>query len=152
MNKKVYLRYDNIKYNKLLKKNKIKKWIKKIFRELKLKKSYCSIFFTNLETMKMLNDQYFNKKSPTDVIAFSQIEGKKCDFMNSNFIGDIAICVPYAKEQSMERNHSLYLEILYLILHGILHLLGYDHKEYEKGEMIDLQNKIFFKLTGENFG
>ena len=44
------------------------------------------------------------------------------------------------------------MEIFYLLLHGILHLLGHDHKHYEKGEMIDLQNKIFLKLTGVNFG
>ncbi len=152
MKKYIYLYYINKNYNNLIKKNKIIKWVKKIFKELNLKKASCSILFTDSDSMILLNNQYFKKKSTTDVIAFSQIEGDKCDFIKSNFLGDIAICVPYAEEQSIDRKHSLYLEILYLILHGILHLLGYDHKNYEKGEMIDIQNKVFLKLTGVNFG
>lgn len=152
MKKRVCLLYENKTYNKLIKKSKIIKFVKKIFKELNLKKESCSIFFTNLETMILLNDKYFKKKSPTDVIAFSQIEGTNCDFIKSNFLGDIAICIPFAYDQSKERNHSLYTEVFYLILHGMLHLLGYDHKYYEKGHMIDLQNKIFLKLTGVNFG
>ena len=102
--------------------------------------------------MTLLNYKYFKKKSPTDVIAFSQLEGTNCDFIKSNFLGDITICIPYAEKQAKERKHSLYLEVLYLLLHGVLHLLGYEHKDYKRGEMIDLQNKIFLKLTGVNFG
>lgn len=146
------LLYEENEYKKNLNKNKVINWMKKIFKELNLKKSSCTIFFTNIDTITSLNLHYFNKNVPTDVISFSQIEGEKIDFINSNFLGDIAICVPYAEKQSKERKHSLELEIFYLLLHGLLHLLGYDHKNYKNEEMINNQNKIFLKLTGVNFG
>lgn len=152
MKKKIYLSYEKKEYEKKLKRRKIINWMKKIFKELNIKKSSCSIFFTGIDTIISLNYHYFKKNAATDVISFSQLEGEKTDFINSNFLGDIAICVPYADKQSKERKHSIDLEIFYLLLHGLLHLLGYDHKHYINEKMIDLQNKIFLKLTGVNFG
>ncbi len=152
MKKNIYLLYEKIEYKKILKEKKIINWMKKIFKELNINNTSCTIFFTTIDTIMSLNYQYFKKNTPTDVISFSQLEGEKIDFINSNFLGDIAICVPYADKQSKERKHSIELEIFYLLLHGLLHLLGYDHKHYENEEMIDFQNKIFLKLTGVDFG
>lgn len=151
MKDNVSLLYEENKYKKELKRHSIINWMNKLFKELNLKNSSCTIFFTNIDTIITLNHHYFKKNTPTDVISFSQLEGEKIDFINSNFLGDIAVCVPYAEKQSKQRKHSIELEIFYLLLHGLLHLLGYDHKNYKNDKMINLQNKIFLKLTGVNF-
>jgi probable rRNA maturation factor len=132
--------------------NIIKKWMKELFKELKLNSSSCSISFVSLKTIQKLNKKYLGKDYPTDVLSFSQITGEKADFIDSNFLGDIVISIQYVLNNNIKnKEYPLILEIKYLLLHGLLHLLGYDHEKNDNdNKMLKYQNKIFNKLTGVN--
>ncbi len=139
--------YELKDYCKYIEKTKLKKFTRQILAELNYKNYDVSIFFSTPDTIKNLNNQYRKKNYVTDVLSFSQMEG--IEKINTTFLGDIVICVEKAIEQSNELNHTLDSEINFLILHGVLHLVGYDH-EVDDGEMERLEKKIFLKLTGED--
>jgi probable rRNA maturation factor len=88
--------------------------------------------------MAELNATWREKSGPTDVLAFPAgfvgVDGRR-------HLGDIAICVPLAERQARERGHSLPREAALLALHGLLHLLGYDH-ERDDGEMEALEGQL----------
>jgi probable rRNA maturation factor len=129
----------------------IKNWIECVFEELKLKNKTCSVLFTGFKTIKKLNARYRNKNNVTDVLSFSQIEGTGIShdesFSKITPLGDIVICMPQAEIQAKKMHHSLKAEVQFLLLHGILHLLGNDH-ENDGGLMEKLERKIYKKLTG----
>jgi probable rRNA maturation factor len=77
--------------------------------------------------MRSLNRRYRGIDRTTDVLSFSQREGQFAD-IRSDILGDIVISVPAAVRQARELNHSLVHEIERLLVHGLLHLLGYDHE------------------------
>ncbi len=145
------VQYELKDYKKIINKKDIYTWIKKIFKELYIDKSSCSIIFVTIDKILKLNKEYLKKNYPTDVLSFSQIEGEKSNFSVYNFLGDIVICIPYVIENLDKSNNSIKDEIFFLILHGILHLLGYDHEKNKNNKMNNLQNKIFNKLiNGKN--
>ena len=144
-----FLKYEIEKFKKIITEKEIKNWTDKVLKELSLKNSSFSLLFNTKKSMIKLNEKYFKINHPTDVISFSQIEGEKIDYINSKFLGDIVICIPEAINYARAKNHPVKNEIFLLILHGILHLLGYDHVT-DNGQMTKLQNSIFLKLTGEN--
>ncbi len=102
-----------------------------------------TIAFVDNKEIKKLNKRFRNKESATDVLSFPN---ESDDFdSDANYIGDIVISAEQAKRQALENNLTLELEIKQLILHGILHLCGYDH-ETDKGEMNELELKLRDKL------
>ncbi len=102
-----------------------------------------SVAFVSDEKMCRLNQNFRYKNSTTDVLSFPYISDEFDS--NDDFLGDIVISPEQAKRQASENNLSLELEVKQLILHGILHLLGYDH-ETDKGEMNTLELKFRDKL------
>lgn len=74
-----------------------------------------------------LNQQYLLRDRPTDVLAFPMREGSFSD-INPQLLGDVVISVETAHRQAAEKKHSLADEVCVLLIHGILHLLGYDHE------------------------
>jgi len=74
-----------------------------------------------------INRTYLHRNGPTDVISFSQIEGAFSP-LNNRLLGDVVISLETAQRQAEEENTSLQDEIAFLLIHGILHLLGYDHE------------------------
>lgn len=137
----------NNTYNELVEYNKdIKRLIKEVSKTLSIKdKLFFEISVVNDEKIKEINKLYRNKNSTTDVISFSFNDNK--DF-KSNLIGEIYICYEKIIEQSIAYNHSIKREYLFLITHGLLHLLGYDHMEKKEEEkMFNLQEKILNKLN-----
>lgn len=148
MDEKIILEYDDISYKNKLKKKDMKLWIEMVLNALDKKGYSVSVTFTDDETIRQINKTYRNKDSSTDVLSFSQMEGEGFDF-NNTFLGDIVVAVPYAGNQADKLGHDLVTEVKYLLLHGILHLLGYDHDEDESGEMSRLEKEIYTKLTGE---
>jgi probable rRNA maturation factor len=94
-----------------------------------------------------LNKTYLHRNRPTDIISFSQIEG---DFshLNAHLLGDLVISLETAQRQAEEEHSSLEDEIVFLLIHGILHLLGYDHEGSEKQarEMEAKQEEVLFSL------
>ncbi len=102
-----------------------------------------TIAFVSDKKIRELNNQYRNKNSVTDVLSFIY-EGDEFE-ADENYLGDIVISAEQAKKQALENDLNLDLEIKQLILHGILHLCGYDH-ETDKGEMNELELKLRDKL------
>lgn len=103
-----------------------------------------SISFVDNEEIKELNMDYRNVDRETDVLSFPLEE----EFMISTpLLGDIIISAEKALEQSIEFNHSLTREIVYLTVHSTLHLLGYDHMdEDEKVNMRNKEKEVMKKL------
>ena len=117
-----------------------------------------SLSFVNNEEIRSLNKAYRNIDSPTDVLSFPMLEFEEEDFEpaegDEEFIdeelalGDIVISMEKAKEQSIEYGHSFERELAFLLVHGMLHLLGYDHEEEaSEKKMIDSQEKILERLN-----
>jgi probable rRNA maturation factor len=146
MNSQILIDFEKKEYKKNIIQKDLKLWIIQILNELKMKKKSFSLLFTDFDTIKKLNNRYRKKNKITDVLSFSQIEGEL--FNDSDFLGDIVICIPQAKKQAKELNHSFNSEINFLVLHGILHLAGYDH-ESDEGKMNIIEKRIYKKLTGE---
>ncbi len=78
-----------------------------------------------------LNRDYRGKDRPTDVLAFAQREGEGAD-PDDEILGDVVISIPTATRQAAARGHSTERELQVLLVHGFLHLLGYDHGDDEE--------------------
>ena len=85
-----------------------------------------------------LNRDYRGKDRPTDVLSFSQREEGDPD---DPVLGDVIISIERAQEQADERGHALGVELALLLVHGILHLLGYDHEEEEEAEEMEAKER-----------
>ena len=105
-----------------------------------LTKKDIELILTDNETIKQLNREYRNINKPTDVLSFplEDIEGAP--------LGSIIISVDKAKEVANNLNHSTDEEITLLFIHGLLHLLGYDH-EIDNGEMRQKEEEIIKKFN-----
>ncbi len=95
-----------------------------------------------------LNRDYRGKDRPTDVLAFAQREGEGAD-PDDVILGDVVISISTAARQASERGHSTPREVQVLLVHGFLHLLGYDHgDDDEEAEMQAAAAKLLAKLPG----
>jgi probable rRNA maturation factor len=83
--------------------------------------------------VRALNRQYRKKDQPTDVLSFPAEE--------QGILGDIVIALGVARRQAREAGHTLQTELRILALHGLLHLLGYDH-EHDDGQMARLERRL----------
>ncbi len=108
------------------------------------------VLIVDEQTIKEINRDYRNKDAVTDVISFAlddEVEGEIVARGHpTRLLGTIIICGPVAERQAQEYNHSLKREMKFLFVHGLLHLLGYDHMNKEDEiEMFALQDKIIGK-------
>ena len=92
---------------------------------------YMSLLFTGNDEIQVINREYRDKDQPTDVISFAYHETEDFDIGPYDTLGDIVISLERVVEQAKEYNHSDKRELFYVLTHGILHLLGYDHIEEE---------------------
>lgn len=112
-----------------------------------------SISFVDNQEMQQLNKEYRNIDSPTDVLSFPMLEFETEDLADDpeDYIeedlplGDIVISVEKAVDQAREYEHSTEREMAFLMVHSMLHLLGYDHEEKE-------DEKIMFKKQDDILG
>jgi probable rRNA maturation factor len=105
-----------------------------------------SLVLGNEEQVRDLNRKYRNIDRPTDVLSFKD-ESKDPD-SGLVYFGDVIIAVPVAKTQAESAGHSVEAELSLLTVHGILHLLDYDHSDNEeKAEMWKIQSKILQSLN-----
>jgi probable rRNA maturation factor len=111
----------------------IAEFARKVLRALEVDADDLAIAFVDDEAMRELNRKFRRKNKTTDVLTFPGDD--------ATHLGDIVISVDQAKRQAVSENHSLAVEVRYLVLHGILHALGYDH-ETDKGEMAALEIRI----------
>jgi probable rRNA maturation factor len=105
----------------------IRRRLAKLLRVLGLPDAEVGVLFTGDRAMRSLNRRYRGLDRTTDVLSFSLREGK-FSYIQPALLGDIVIAVPVAVRQAREQGHSLHREIERLLVHGLLHLLGYDHE------------------------
>ena len=104
------------------------------------------ILFVGDQRMRSLNRQYRGKDRTTDVLAFAM---REAPHSSSSLLGDVVIAVPTAVRQAKEGQRSLDEELTVLLVHGILHLCGYDHErsENEARRMHRRERMIFGSLA-----
>ena len=114
------------------------------------------ILITNQENIRILNRTYRSKNEPTDVLSFYMIpEAKQPEetFItppdNVKHIGEVVISYPQALKQAREAKHTVKNEIAVLLVHGILHLLGYDHEELEEEQKMKPREAAILNRIGE---
>lgn len=121
----------------------INKYVKFVTKKLELKKCIFNVIFIDDEEIRRINLEYRKVNRKTDVISFALEDNLDIEYSNFRLLGDIYISLETAKEQAKMYNHSDLREICFLITHGILHLLGYDHmKEEEEKIMFDKQKEL----------
>ncbi|MEB3367900.1 rRNA maturation RNase YbeY [Saccharopolyspora mangrovi] len=107
-----------------------------------------SIVLVDLDVMADLHERWMDLPGPTDVMSFPMDEydsARRPDSAGSGpaLLGDIVLCPAFARDQAKKAGHSTLDELHLLTVHGVLHLLGYDHAEpEEEREMFGLQNRI----------
>ncbi len=119
----------------------IKRVLKIGLKKLEIKKVEFNIIIVNNNYIQKLNKEYRGIDKETDVISFA-LEDDKTFNPKERVLGDIYISYDKAVGQASEYGHSLTRELCFLALHGLLHLLGYDHMEKE-------DEKIMFSLQDE---
>ena len=104
---------------------------------------FLSVVLTTDENIHEYNREYRSVDRPTDVLSFPADEGDDLLAPPDGFLGDIMISIPRAREQAKALGHSTEREILFLTVHGVLHLLGYDHMRPEDEQiMLPVQRSI----------
>lgn len=106
-------------------------------------KSHLVLVFVRAKKMQDLNAMYRKKNYVTDVLSFSGTD--------QDDLGELVFCLDKLRSQASENGHSLETEFLYLLLHGVLHLCGYDHEssESEAEAMFAIQDKAFDALRDD---
>ncbi len=117
----------------------LKKVIHNTLKEEKVKKAIFSITFVGEEEIQRLNREYRGIDRVTDVISFAFEDNSVLLKENTRVLGDIYICIPRMQEQAIKYEHLEKRELSFLVVHGLLHLLGYDHQTKEE------ENNMFTK-------
>jgi probable rRNA maturation factor len=117
----------------------IEKFIKYAITYLKINNVEFNIIIVDNEKIKELNNGYRKINDYTDVISFALEDYETISFEDIRILGDIYISIDKAIIQASEYGHPLLRELAFLSIHGLLHLLGYDHME-------ENQEKIMFEL------
>lgn len=116
--------------------------INRTLNTLNINNAIFSIIFVTPEEIQKLNSEYRKIDRVTDVISFA-LEDDEDKILDLRILGDIYICIDKMLEQAKEYGHSNKRELSFLTVHGLLHLLGYDHQTVEEEkEMFGLQDKI----------
>jgi len=127
----------------------VNSWIKAINTELKLnskKRKYIGLRLVNSETMKKFNKTYRGNNNPTNVLAFpNQTEGEE---EINELLGDIAICIEVLIAEAKEQNKNFKSHFVHLFVHGVLHLLGYKHKNTTDARIMEELEKRILKQLG----
>ena len=119
-----------------------------VLKHEKVENAIFSIIFVDDEEIHKINKEYRKIDRITDVISFAFEDNNKMVYNTFRLLGDIYICIPQMKRQAIEYGHSEKRELAFLAVHGILHLLGYDHmNEEDEKVMFALQELI---LDGQN--
>lgn len=126
----------------------IRSTVSKIFRLLESLDKEISICFTDDENIRELNKQYLNRNKPTNVLSFSLQEGEYGN-INPRMLGDVIISVETAQRDAASGNLTIEQELDFLLIHGILHLTGYNHENTTEKEIKRMERKekeIFNKI------
>lgn len=107
---------------------------------LDLKDSELSILLCDDTLIRELNREYRGKDRPTDVLAFAMWEGESPS-PDRTLLGDVVISLPTAARQAAERDRPIVTEVTFLLAHGLLHLVGYDHQTRREEREMDRETE-----------
>ncbi len=116
------------------------KMAKTLLSALECSSSELSILFTTDEEIQQLNSQYRGKDAATDVLSFPLVD-KDDPVAEDLMLGDVVISLETAERQALELEVTFQEEVLRLLVHGLLHLLGYDHENVSESEVKRMQDK-----------
>ncbi len=110
-----------------------------------------TVVITTDDEVRALNSQFRGIDAPTDVLSFGD-DGPETGFVDASddppYLGDVIVSLARAQEQAAEQGHGVWQEVRLLVVHGILHLLGYDHgTAFEQARMWDRQDAILRTLS-----
>jgi len=111
----------------------------------KLSQKTVELIITDAQTIQSINQEYRNKAESTDVLSFPIDQASIHENIHALPLGSIIICEVFVKKNAKLFNHSMQDELELLFIHGMLHLLGFDH-ENDHGEMRQEEEKIIQSL------
>jgi probable rRNA maturation factor len=119
-------------------------FFERVRKELRFPQNAVTIQFISDAAMARLNENFRHKRGPTDVLSFP-VNDRGKPHRSSSYIGDIAISPQTARRNARRLSRTLPAEMRLLILHGMLHLAGFDH-ETDRGEMDRLEHRLRRRL------
>ena len=123
--------------------SKLLKGLKMVMSDQQFPKGFVLIYFCSKETSRGLNSQYRNINRPTDVLSWSYIEQDSSEIQEDTPWGELAICLDIVNDQASNTGWELSTELLRLTVHGLVHLLGFDHEtEADETEMLGREVKL----------
>ena len=129
---------------------KIRRAARQILAESGLLEAELSLLFVNDLQIQVLNQRYLRRDKPTNVLAFPMRKGE-FSTLHPHLLGDIVISVETAKRQSNRFGLNEMGMVILLMVHGVLHLIGYEHEGTKKGarEMASRQRELFQRVIQE---
>lgn len=109
---------------------------------------YVSVLLTGNEEIQRVNRDFRGKDMPTDVISFAYHDNDEADNGLYDSLGDIIISLERVEEQRKDYGHSFKREFYYVLTHGLLHLMGYDHMEEEEKKVMRAKEEEILKEYG----
>jgi probable rRNA maturation factor len=130
--------------------SRLRKSLKRLLRELDCEDKTIDLLFVDDKEIQNLNNAYLNRNNPTNVLSFGMTEGEFGN-INPQILGDIVISVETASRQALISHIDLIDELEFLIIHGLLHLCGYNHENTSVEKAIEMncrERELFFLLRG----
>lgn len=143
------IQIENKQTRHKIERRKIRSAVTRIFKILGCTDQHISILFTDDEQIREINRRYLGKDKATNVISFSMREGEY-GHINPQILGDVVISVETARRDAIREKLTLEEEIDFLLIHGILHLLGYNHENTSRKEakiMYDKERDVFRQMN-----
>ena len=124
--------------------------VQRILADLGLPEAELSLLLVDDKQIQELNHRFLGLDKPTNVLAFSMREGEYSS-LHPHLLGDLVISIETAKRQSKQSGLNAMEMLTLLLIHGILHLLGYEHEGGKKGvrEMAIKQKELFQMILGK---
>jgi len=116
----------------------------RVLREVGQPTSELSIAITSDDEIAALNSEHRGKRSATDVLSFSLLEGEHSD-QRGKLLGDVVIGIETAARQARAAHRGLEEEVARLLIHGILHLLGWDHEESAEAKLMRAEERRLWR-------
>jgi probable rRNA maturation factor len=117
--------------------------VRAMLKALEMSRCELSVLLTGDDQIQKLNREYRRINRPTDVLAFSQREGEMGD-TGGLLLGDVVVSVPTARRQASARARPVVSEVTWLLAHGLLHLLGWDHDTPSSDRRMRLETERIF--------
>jgi probable rRNA maturation factor len=130
--------------------SRIRKSLKRLLKELNCDDRAIGLLLVDDKEIQKLNNAYLDRNKPTNVLSFAMTEGEFGN-INPQILGDIVISVETAVRDALISHIDLMDELEFLIIHGLLHLLGYDHENTSSEKKMEMRGReldLFFLLRG----